>query len=104
MQCRLPWSLLTSGTQSVLGTVDNRHGMNEHEPGKDDKVQAGECFGQPLVIACQPPEPIKPAEAPLGDSAARQQDKAFWGLGQFDDLEIDPFCEGRFCGRFARIT
>ena len=47
--------------------------MNEHEHGENDEVQAGQGFGQALVVACQPPEAVEPAEAALDYPTAGQQ-------------------------------
>ena len=57
----------------MLGTLHNRYGMNEHEHGEDDEVQAGEGFGQPFVVAGQASESIEPAEATLPSRAKRPQ-------------------------------
>jgi hypothetical protein len=50
--------------ERIPSAID-RSGMNEHEHGEDDEVQARQGFGQPLVVACQPPAAVEPAEAAL---------------------------------------
>jgi hypothetical protein len=79
----------------------------EHEAGKGDEVQARQCLGQTLVVACQAAEARGPGEAALDHSAAGKQDEAALGsdgLGQLDDLQADAVCSRRLGGRLASLS
>src|SRR3984957_14146678 len=78
--------------------------MNEHEHGENDEVQAGQGFGQALVVACQPPEAVEPAEAALDYPTAGPQHEALLRLGQLDDLQLNPFLTGSLRSRVSLIA
>jgi hypothetical protein len=80
--------------------------MDEHEHGKDDEVQVCQGFSQALipqgdflrgVVACQSPEAVDPSETALNHLATRQQHKAFFRLGQPDDLQLHAFVTCGLC-------
>ncbi|CAD6562278.1 hypothetical protein LMG27952_07741 [Paraburkholderia hiiakae] len=60
--------------------------MDKHKHGKYDEVQAGQGFGQSLVVSGQPAEAVQPTEAAFDHPATWQQDKAFFHFWQLDYL------------------
>ena len=57
-------------------------GLVQHEDDEGDLMQAGEHAGQALIVASQPTATSHPGKASFHHPAARQQDKATFGLGQ----------------------
>nr|CUV15737.1 protein of unknown function [Ralstonia solanacearum] len=64
----------------MLGTFHDRHGMNQHDHGEDNKVQTRKGFWKAFIVTGEPPEAVEPAKATLNDPAPGQQHKAFLGL------------------------
>lgn len=56
-------------------------------------------LGEPLVVAGQPAEARGPREAAFDDPTTREQDKAAFRFGVFDDFETNPVR-----GRRVRFT
>src|ERR1700690_1406331 len=71
---------------------------------KTTKCRADQGFGQALVVACQPPEAVEPAEAALDYPTAGQQHEALLRLGQLDDLQLNAFLTGGLRSRVTRIA
>ncbi len=65
--------------------------MNEHEHGKDHEVQSGQRFWQTFIVSRQSAEAIGPAETAFHHPPSGQQDEAFLGFGQLDDLQRHAF-------------
>lgn len=88
----------------MLGTLKYRHCVNEHEHCEHDEVKTGKRFRQSLVVTCQTPEAVKPAEAALDHPPPGQQYKALFRLRQFDHLQVDAFIKCRLLRLFARVS
>ena len=67
-------------------------------------MQAGEGFGEALVISHEPSEAGAPSEGALGDPAARQQHEAALGLGRLHHHEPDAVRRGLRGGRLAGVA
>ena len=67
-------------------------------------METGESLGVAFVILDESSEACGPCEGSLDDPSAWEQDKAAFGLGQFDDLEIDAVPGSGLRGAFAGIA
>src|SRR5579875_3055698 len=67
-------------------------------------MKSGEGFCQALIISGQPAEAGSPGKTALDHPAAWQQDEAAFGLGMFDDLQLDAMLFGGRGGVFSRVS
>ena len=75
----------------------------KHETSKHDQVQASQGGRKPLVIPHQPSETGGPRKRAFHDPSPRQQDKAAFGLGQFNHFQLDAMLLGLRRWNIARI-
>ena len=61
----------------------------EHKTSKGDQMQASHRCRKPLIVTGQASKPCDPGKGAFDDPAARQQHKAMFGLGEFDDFQLD---------------
>lgn len=76
----------------------------KHETGKHNQVQASQGGRKPLVITHQPSEPRGPRKRAFHNPSPRQQDKAAFGLRQFDHFQLDAVLLGLSRRDVARIA
>lgn len=77
--------------------------MHKHKYGDYDEMQAGQGFGQSLVVFGQSEETVQPAEAALDHPATWQQNKLFY-FRPLDYLKPDSFIESGLRRLLAGIT
>ena len=80
------------------------HDPSEHQDGAGNQLQSFDRLFQQLVILGQPPKARQPGKRALDHPAARQQDKAAFGLGMFDDHQPDAPAIGLARGLIARMA
>ena len=73
----------------MLCAADQRGCVLEHVSDEGDDVQSGGSFGLVLVIFDEPSATNRASKGPFNDPTLRQQDKAAFGLWQFDYFEGD---------------
>src|SRR5258708_8112213 len=67
-------------------------------------MQTDQGLRQALIVTRQAPKAGHPREGSFDDPATRQQDKAAFGLLQFDDLQLNAVLGGVLFGLLARVA
>ena len=76
----------------------------EHEANESDDVKTFERRGIALVVLDEAAETRGPGEGSLNDPSSGQQDEAFLGLRQLDDLEPDAVPPGGIGGSLPGVA
>lgn len=72
----------------MLGTLQDGRGVNEREHGENNEVQAGQGFGQALIVACESAKSIRRAEAALHDPSPGQGNESLLGKSENNEFPI----------------
>jgi len=82
----------------VLCILQKWSSLDEHEDGEHHKMEAGQGFGQALIVAGQPAKARDPTETPFHDPPPGQQHKTLFGFGQLDDVQPNAVLAGGLAG------
>src|SRR5690554_782903 len=75
-----------------------------HEDSKSQEMQPLKRLRQAFIVACQPPEASHPTQTALDNPTARQQYKAFPGLRQLHDFQLQTVLGSSFSRHIARVA
>ena len=78
--------------------------MSDHKAGEGEEVEGPERGGKSFVVSGEATKTRRPSEASLYHPAAWQQDKAAFGLGMFNNFQLDAVSGSRFFRRLACVT
>ncbi len=82
----------------------NKGKTMKHEYSESQQMKTRQRLWPALIVTSQTTKTSRPSKTALHDPSARQQDKAAFGLWQFDDLQTYSVCLGRLCRLITRVS
>ena len=76
----------------------------KHEAKEGEPMKAGKGGSEPFIVAPEATEARRPGKRAFDDPAPGQQDEAAFGLGEFDDDQIDAGARRRGGRLHARVA
>ena len=76
----------------------------EHQDSERQEVEAGQSCGEAFIVTSKAPKASCPPETPLDHPPTREEDEAFFGGWELDDLKGEPRLGGVLHRLRARIA
>jgi hypothetical protein len=74
--------------------MEESNDAGEQKTGKGQEMQTGKGLWETFIVTCQPTKTGQPGDGALDHPAPGQQDEAVFGIGQFDDFQMNALRSG----------